>query len=192
MLGIVVYRSKTGYTKRYAELISDQLSFKCKSITDLTESELSQYDIILYGGSLHASGINGLTKLKQLLKSDDESKLKLVFAVGATPYTEGVETELSQANQGTFPASELSKGQSKGIPLFYLRGGFNFKKLNLGDKILMQLLKMKIKIKSEANRTADERGMLAAYSRVIDFVRADKTLPIVRYISALQNENSNE
>ena len=121
MSGIVVYRSKTGYTKRYAELISDQLSFKCKSISDLTESELSQYDMVLFGGSLHASGIN-----------------------------------------------------------------------NLGDKILMQLLKMKIKIKSEANRTADERGMLAAYSRVIDFVRADKTLPIVRYISTLQNENSNE
>jgi hypothetical protein len=49
----------------------------------------------------------------------------------------------------------------KNIPMFYLRGGFDYNKLNGMHKIMMSLLKMKLK--SMKNRTKNEDDLLKAY-----------------------------
>ncbi|MGE1063556.1 hypothetical protein NXG27_13165 [Megasphaera paucivorans] len=73
--------------------------------------------------------------------------------------------------------------QQKKIKFFYLRGGFDYSKLNFLDKFLMTLLKWKIKRKNKINLTADEIGMLAIYDKPADFTmkeNIDTILNIVR------------
>jgi len=65
------------------------------------------------------------------------------------------------------------------IKLFYLRGGFNYKKLGFVDKALMKLLKLKIKSKKEL--TPDEKGMLSAYDKSVDFTKKENIKELVAY-----------
>lgn len=64
MKTVVVYKSISGFTKKYAEWIAEELE------TDLLRLEkndidiLLKYDIIIYGGCLHAVGISGVNIIK--------------------------------------------------------------------------------------------------------------------------------
>ena len=64
---------------------------------------------------------------------------------------------------------------------FYLRGGFDYSKLDFKNKALMNLLKFKIKMKKK--RTPDEIGMLNAYSHPLDVVSAKNIAPLIDYVT---------
>ncbi len=160
MSAIVIYASTTGFTKKYAEWIAQDLGADLVEARRLRSETLQNYDTIIYGGSLHAVGIRGITSLKKnfaLL----EGKRVIVFATGATPSRADVPAEVINAN--------FSPEERERIHFFYLRGGFDYSRLGLVDKLLMNLLRLKLARKKE--RTPDERGMLAAYSRPVDFTK---------------------
>ena len=94
---LVVYKSKTGYTKKYAQWLSQELSCDIKENSKLTLKDLTPYDTIIYGGGLYAVGINGLTLIKKNFESLKDKKL-IVFAVGATPPREKDLQKVWEAN----------------------------------------------------------------------------------------------
>ncbi|GAA0750851.1 hypothetical protein SDC9_53350 [bioreactor metagenome] len=171
MKTVVIYKSKTGYTKKYAEWIAEELSADIFNISNIEISKLSSYDNIIYGGSLYAVGILGI---KLITKNLDKLKNKkiIVFATGASPSKEENINEVKNKN--------FTEEQQKYIRFFYLRGGFNYSNLNIFDKALMMLLKIKIKMKKEL--TSDEKGMLACYDRPVDFTRRKNIDEIINYV----------
>jgi flavodoxin len=58
MKTLVVYKSKTGYTKKYAEWIAEELSADILEVSKVNINILASYDTVIFGGSLHAVGIN--------------------------------------------------------------------------------------------------------------------------------------
>jgi hypothetical protein len=70
------------------------------------------------------------------------------------------------------------------IQFFYLRGGFNYNKLPLIDKFLMKLLQLKLKRKKSL--TADEKGMLNAYNKPVDFTRKENIEGILSHIRSVK------
>ncbi len=174
MKTLLIYKSKSGFTKSYVNFISQEL--KCDVIENkhIKIDQIKNYDTIIYGGGLYVSGINGvklITNNFSILKN----KNIIVFFVGATP---GREEEIEEVISHNF-----NDEQRKVIKFFYLRGGFDYKKLSFVNKILMLLLKLKIKMKK--HKTGDEVGMLNAYSRPLDFTSKDKVLPLVEYIKSV-------
>jgi menaquinone-dependent protoporphyrinogen IX oxidase len=162
MRTVVIYKSKTGFVRKYAEWISEELSADMLESKMFTIEMFPLYDTIIYGGGLYVGGINGV---KLILKNLDRlaDKKILIFASGATPNREITTNELINLN---FTPSQQSK-----IRFFYLRGGFDYSKLGIIDKVLMTLLKMKMRIKNENKRTPDEKGMLSAYEAPCDFTK---------------------
>jgi menaquinone-dependent protoporphyrinogen IX oxidase len=170
---LVTYKSISGFTTRYAEWISDTLGAECISLDNLNEHELSEYDVFVFGGSLHAVGINGWIKFKSYIPRIGADKV-VVFAVGASPYRAGLEKEIRLAN--------FKDQYEQNVPLFYLRGGFDYSKLDFANKILMRLMQWKLMLKR--TRTPDEKGMLMAYRKPLDAARPEKITPIVEYIKS--------
>jgi len=173
MKTIVIYRSTTGFTRKYAEWIAKALNadlFEHKQVKDMM---LQEYDAIVFGGSLHAVGIRGLKLIKRNLPEIAGKKI-VVFATGAAPMQENVEEEVKNGN--------FNKEELEHIKVFYLRGGFNYKKLGFIDKLLMTLLKWKMKSKNKADLTADEIGMLAVYETPVDYTKEKYIEPIVQYL----------
>lgn len=175
MKSVVIYKSKTGYVKRYAEWLAEELSADIFELSQVNINVLTDYDNVIYGGSLHAVGIIGINFIT---KNIDKLKGKkvVVYATGASPSSEDVISEVMTNN--------IPPDQQKQIKFFYLRGGFNYDKLPPADKVLMALLKWKIKRKKkqEKSLTRDEKGMLAAYDKPVDFTKKEYIDDIVNYI----------
>ena len=65
MNGVILYQSKYGATKRYAEWLSEEIGFQCIETKKADINEIITYDPIILGGGIYASGIAGLSFLKK-------------------------------------------------------------------------------------------------------------------------------
>lgn len=174
---VVIYKSKTGFAKKYAQWIAEELQCDIKENEKLTLKDIMQYDTIIYGGGLYAVGINGINLIKNnfdVLKS----KNLIVFATGATPPRD---EDLKKVWESNFTEEQRQK-----IKFFYCRGGFNYSKLNAGNKVLMNM--MKIKLGNEKDNNQDAKDMLEAFDNPVDFTNRENILPILRYIEGRINE----
>lgn len=171
---LVVYKSKTGFTKKYAEWIAQELSADIYEYIKVNENMLGIYDIVIYGGSLHVVGINGKKLITQNLDNLKNKKL-IVFAVGASPYRLEIVNEIRDRN--------FSEEEQRYIHFYYLRDGFNYNKLPFFDKILMKLLQLKLKWKKVL--TPDEKGMLNAFKMPADFTRKQNVQEIISHVHSL-------
>lgn len=175
MKTLVIYKSNTGFVKKYAEWIFQDLSADMIEVLMANPAMLCSYDTIIYGGSLHAAGIIGLNFVKENLAKLKDKKV-IVFAAGATPYREETIKEVRNKN--------FTPQEQEQIKFFYLRGGFDFSKLKLLDKLLMTILWIKIKMKKQHELTSDEKGMLAAYHNPADFTKKEYIKPLVDWANS--------
>jgi flavodoxin len=168
---VVVYRSISGFTKRYATWIAEDLKADLYDAREADIEKLLEYDLIVFGGSLHAVGINGIKIIKDNISKLANKKV-VIFAVGASTFKENILEEIKSRN---FSAEEC-----KAFKFFYLRGGFVYDKLDLANKILMTLFRVRIKLKK--NKTPDEKGMLMAYAHPLDCAKKENIREIVEYV----------
>jgi menaquinone-dependent protoporphyrinogen IX oxidase len=171
----VVYRSSTGFTKNYATWLSAELKCDLLEGKKTRVEDLLKYDTIIYGGGLYAVGISGI---KLITKNFDKLKDKkiIVFAVGASPVREETTKLLREAN---IPAEIDSQ-----IKFFYLRGGFDYNRLNPFMKLLMNLKKQQVKATQDTN--PDAKGFLASYEHPLDFTNKKYIKPILDSIGVCE------
>ena len=110
--GIILYQSKYGATKKYVDWLVEKLGYDYVETKDAKVANLLNYDIIILGGGVYASGIAGLQFLKKNIGQLTGKKIA-VFAVGASPYDEKA---IQQAREMHF------KDALSNIPSLYCRG----------------------------------------------------------------------
>jgi menaquinone-dependent protoporphyrinogen IX oxidase len=167
---IVVYSSISGFTKKYAQWIGEQLNAEVITLKKFNAASAQSAEIVIYGGNLHAVGINGFKKFKKMTKNIT-NKTFAVFACGASPARK--ET-LEHVVRHNFSEQDIVK-----FPFFYMRGGFDFGKLDFFNKLLMSL--MKWKLSGKKNRTPDEAGMLSAFDQPVDYSNVESIKDLVMY-----------
>ena len=173
MKTIVVYKSKTGFTKKYAQWIAEQLSADIFNISEVNINTLIKYDTIIYGGSLYAVGILGIDLINKNIDKLKDKKI-LVFATGVSPLSDKAINDITSKN--------FTQEQLKFINFFYLRGGFNYNKLNFFDKFLMTLLKGKIKSKKKEELIPDETLMLSIFHESVDYTKKENINELISFI----------
>jgi hypothetical protein len=168
----VIYKSKYGSTKQYAEWIAEELGAPLFDASGIKPKQLMDYDVIVYGGGLYASGIAGVK-----LVTENPCKSLVVFTVGlADPAI----TDYSPILSEIFTPELLKKTK-----LFHLRGGIDYKKLGFVHKGLMAMMKKHIEKKPESERTSDDHGVLDTYGSNVDFTDKSAISPLVNYVQAL-------
>lgn len=177
MKTLVMYISKTGFTKKYAEWISEELSADLFHASKVTTNMLSTYDCVIYGGGLYVVGINGVKLITQNVDKLNGKKV-VVFATGMSPLRKEGVSEVKNKN--------FTLEQEEIIKFFYLRGGFNYRSLNLLDKVLMTLLKTSIKWKKIRKKklNSDEIGILEIFDKPTDYTRRNKIDEIIAYVTS--------
>ena len=81
MNGVILYQSKYGATKRYAEWLSEETGFQCIETKKADINEIITYDPIILGGGIYASGIAGLSFLKKNINKLTDKKIIVFCAV---------------------------------------------------------------------------------------------------------------
>ena len=84
MSTIVIYKSKYGSTKQYAEWIAEELSCEVKEAKSVKSDDLTNYDTIIYGGGLYAEIIAGVSLITKNFEKLKGKKL-IVYTTGITP-----------------------------------------------------------------------------------------------------------
>ena len=135
MNAIVIYRSKTGFTKRYAEWIAAALGCEALDWKDAQGKQLSSYDTLIYGGWFHAGSVMGLKKFLQV--AEPLKKKLVVFATGASP-AENPDNEA--AMKKNFTTEQWGR-----IKAFYLPGGLNYEQMGAVNKAMMAAFRAMVK-----------------------------------------------
>ncbi len=84
MKTIVIYKSKYGSTKAYAQWIAEALSCEAVEAKNVKAESLAVYDTIIYGGGLYAEVIAGVSLITKHFDALKDKKL-IVYTTGITP-----------------------------------------------------------------------------------------------------------
>ena len=84
MKALIIYKSKTGFTKWYAEFIAKEVDGNLMDFKEVTAEIMSGYDVVVYGGGLYAGMINGYKKAKEMFEKSSANRF-ILFATGGTP-----------------------------------------------------------------------------------------------------------
>jgi len=94
---VVVYKSKYGYSEKYAKWISDALSADIFRTNQIKPDKLKSYSNIIYCGGLYAGNILGFPLIKKNY-SELRNKKLIIAAVGATLKNDEAKEELKTKN----------------------------------------------------------------------------------------------
>ena len=172
MKGIILYQSKYGATQKYAQWLSEETGFPCIETKRAQISDVRQYDTIILGGGIYASGIAGLSFLKKNIEALRGRQI-LVFCDGASPYEEKGFQAIAAHNL---------KGGLEGIPCFYCRGAWDMEAMNILDRSLCKMLKKAVARKAPNECEPWEQALMEAGDRKCDWTDPKYLEPILKIL----------
>ena len=168
----VIYKSKYGTTKQYAEWIAQELNAVILEASAVKPAQLMTYDIVIYGGGLYAGGIDGVKLITKNL-----CKNLIVFTVGlAEPATTDYSAILNK---------NFSKEMLSAVKVFHLRGGMDYKNLNMIHKGMMAMVRKVESKKDESERSEEDRMFLDTYGTKLDFLDKSTIKPLIDHVNSL-------
>lgn len=152
MSKVIIYKSKTGHTERYAKMLSEELDIPCYSYK---EAKVSDNDEVIFLSYIYASKIMGLSKVL------NKYNVKAIIAVGALAYSKDYVNTLKQTNN-------IDK------PFFYLRGGIDYSKLNFIFRKFLPIIGKDI--------AKDDKELLNLFKNGGDFVTKDSLKDVINHL----------
>ncbi len=172
MSTIVVYKSKYGSTKTYAQWIAEELGCQAVDAKTVKTNDLVQYDTIIYGGGLYAEVINGITLITKNMDKLKDKKL-VVYTTGITPmeYREYYDKLVIEKNFKT--------GVPDNIKIFNFMGKMILDELSIVHRTAIKSLKKLMQGKE--NPTEMEKLLVELCDKDGDFTDKDAIAPILSY-----------
>lgn len=164
MVKAIVFKSRTGHTKKYAELFGEKSGLPVYELKTAVK-ELPKNAEIIYLGWLMAGKVKGYKKA---------AKRFTVNAVCGVGMSQG-DTQLTDMRKANdFP---------EGLPVFYLQGGFEIEKLHGIYKLMMKTIKAAVGkgLSDKENRTPEEDTMLQLLLRGGDTVSSENLTDLLNW-----------
>lgn len=159
---IIIYESKTGFTKRYADMLAAKTGLKVFRVKEL--SKVGRDEEIIFLGWMKVGKIQGLDKLRKY-------KVKAVCGSGTG--------QTAEPDTGTV----IARNNIEGIPFFYLRGGcFPLKELKGMDKIMLSMFVKMLKNRKNKDEKNDEA--IAIIEKGFDGVKEENLKPVLEWLNA--------
>ena len=158
---VIVYESKTGFTKRYADMLAAKTGRKVFPVKERSKINTDEEIILL--GWMKVGKIQGLEKLR---------KYNIIAVCGSgTGRTAEPDTE-----------TVIARNKLDGIPFFYLRGGcFPLKDIKGIDKIMLSMFVGVLKRRQEKDEKTQES--VAIIEKGFDGVKEENLEPILKWLS---------
>lgn len=167
----VIYNSQTGFTKKYAQWISEAAGADCFELGTAKGQDFGTYDAIVFGGWACAGRISKISWFKSNIDKWS-GKILIAFCTGGSP-AESPEIE-------TFLSSNFSEAQWKMVHVFYCPGGFNYEKMSTGSKLMMKMFQKMVSAKKD--KTEADIEMLKMISHSYDISDKKYIEPIIKLL----------
>lgn len=161
MSRIIIYGSRYGTTRRYAEELAERTGIPVISYEEI--NDLSGYETIIHMGGLYAGGVMGL---KNTMKALPKNANFIIVTVGLSDVNDEKNIEnIRMSIRRQLPGEIYDHAR-----IFHLRGGIDYQKLNFAHRTMMTLLYNKAKKLPEEKKTAEVRAMIETFNQKVDFV----------------------
>ncbi len=172
---LIVYGSRYGSTKRYAERLAKMTGIE---VVEYSKAKnVGDYDQIIYMGGIFAGGVLGLKKT--IAKMNPRQEL-VIATVGVTDPQEVAYFEsIRKSIKGQLPEGLYNEEK-----VFHLRGAIDYSHLSFGHSLMMKMFHSMMLKKPESELTADAKAMLDTYGKKVDFVDFNTLQAMVEIIKA--------
>ena len=172
---IILYQSKYGATKKYADWLVEETGYDCIETKDAKVANLQNYDVIILGGGVYASGIAGLQFIKKNIGRLGNKKI-VVFAIGASPYDEKAIMQIRKMH---------FKDELRNIPLFYCRGAWDEEKMKFTDRTLCKMLQKVVAKQNPDEYEPWQKALMCAAGQKCDWTDKAYLEALLKYIEEL-------
>lgn len=173
--GIILYQSKYGSTKKYADWLVEETGYDCVETKNAKAANLQNYDVIILGGGVYASGIAGLQFIKKNIGRLADKKIA-VFAVGASPYDEKAIMQIREMH---------FKDELSNISLFYCRGAWDEEKMKFADRTLCKMLQKAVAKQNPEEYEPWQKALMCAVGQKCDWTDKSYLEPLLKHIEGL-------
>jgi menaquinone-dependent protoporphyrinogen IX oxidase len=176
---LVLYYSKYGTTKKYAEWIAAELNGDAIALRDFKQNTLANYGAVVIGSGLYAGNIRGIDIIIKNYETL-RGKKTVLFTCGLADYSKA---ENINAIAGRIE-KRIPEDIRKNIKTYFLRGGIDYKRLGLIDRIAMGIMKKVCegKVKKEGDKVNEEtKEFIEIYGKNTDFMDKCSIKEIVEY-----------
>lgn len=174
MKGLILYKSKYGSTKKYADWLREATGFDCLETKSARVQEVAAYDAVVLCGGVYAGGVAGLSFLKKHVAQLAGKRLA-VLAVGASPSDPAM---LEQCRAMHF------KGDMAQVPLFYARGAWDVAKMKPMDRLLCAMLRKAVQGKAGEQVEPWMAALLQAGDDACDWTDPAQLEPLLDWLKA--------
>lgn len=168
----VIYKSKTGFTKKYAEMVAEEIDCTLMEFKKATVEIMSDFDVIVFGGRVCAGMVDGMNKAKEMFEGSKAEKFA-VFATGGTP------NEAEEVIE-EFWENNLSEDELESIPHFYMQGGICYEKMPLFEKMIMKM--MAHVMKNKKNKDDADAEFAKRIQSSYDISSKEYAEPLIQYL----------
>ncbi len=175
---IVIYKTKYGSTKQYAEWIAEELGCTAVDAKNIKADDLLGYDTIIYGGGLYAEVINGVSLITRNIEKLGDKKI-IVFTTGITP------ANVREYYDGEVIEKNFKGGVPENVKIFNFLGKMILDELTLVHRTAIKALKKLMSGKE--NPTDMEKMLIELCDADGDFSDRESIKELIEY--AKENEN---
>ena len=169
---IVIYKTKYGSTKTYAEWIAEELGCEAVDAKNVKPDDLLNYDTIIYGGGLYAEVINGVSLITKNIDKLRDKKI-IIYTTGITP------ADVTEYYNGEVIERNFKKGVPENVKIFNFLGRMVQSELSSVHKMALVSLK---KIMSKKENPSDMVKLLIELCDADgDFSDRNSIAPLVEY-----------
>lgn len=173
MKQIIIYKSRTGFTERYAVWLSEALQCEAVPFEKAKTFLFSEYDVIIFGSSFRCGMIEEVKWYKETILP--LGKENVVFVTGAMP---AASSEIVKAFEQNF-----NREERKAVSYFYLQSGLDYEKLNLREKLMIRVFRKMMR--NKRNQTDEERAFTETMQKSFDHTEKANMEPMLNYLQGL-------
>ena len=173
MEGIILYGSKYGSARLYAQALAEQIGFPALPYREAPV--LCVYGTLVYIGALYAGGVLGLRKTLRNFSPGVGQQLLLATVGIADPADPDNQANIRKSLQAQMPPAAFERAQ-----LFHLRGRLDYPALTPAHRALLALLYRSLRRLPPEKQTAENRALIETYGKQVDFVDLHALAPLVQ------------
>lgn len=167
---VVIYKSKHGSTKQYAEWIGEELDCPVIAEKEFSKKDFEKYDNIIFGGCVQAGGIMGFDLIKKNMRRLEDKKI-VTFAVGLNVMQKETRMQLREIN--------FDKKRVERMTCFYCPGAYKPEEIKGIDAGIMKMMVSMLESKGDLEMTEDDKKLLDAVKNGANYVDRKYIEPIV-------------
>ncbi len=183
MKTLIIYHSRQGFTKQYAEWIQEELDCDIMEYKKTRIRALERYDNIIFGSGIYASNIEGLDAIT---KCYERRKMKniIIFVVGISDPKD----KKTKVGIGERVEEKIGPFLARRSKIFYFQGGLKYDNLSRIYKHMLKGMARTMSKNDPKKLKAEDKIIINAQNEEADFTSKNKVAQLVKYVKELEEK----